>query len=103
MSEYIITKEQIEELNRANGGMQIVTSWLSCYTIWDTFDEISNVYPVEKSKHIAVTLPEIVRCRDCRYYDEIIHACERFDSIKQDNVSYVFDDGFCAWGERRDE
>lgn len=46
---------------------------------------------------------EIVRCSDCRYYDEIIHACERFDSIKQDNVSYVFDDGFCAWGERRDE
>lgn len=45
---------------------------------------------------------EIVRCRDCRYYDEIIHACERFDSIKQDNVSYVFDGGFCAWGERRE-
>ena len=45
---------------------------------------------------------EIVRCKDCRYYDEIIHACERFDGIKQDNVSYVFDDGFCAWGERRE-
>ena len=52
---------------------------------------------------IARLREEIVRCRDCRYYDEIIHACERFDSIKQDNVSYVFDDGFCAWGERRGE
>ena len=30
---------------------------------------------------------EIVRCKDCRYYDQIIHACERFDGIKQDNVS----------------
>lgn len=44
---------------------------------------------------------EIVRCRDCKYYDEIIHACERFDGIKKAYVSYVFDDGFCAWGERK--
>lgn len=44
----------------------------------------------------------IVRCRDCTYYDEIIHACERFDSIKQDNVSYVSDNDFCAWGRKEE-
>ena len=96
MSEYIITKEQIEELNRAHGGMKIVTSWLSCYAIWDT----SNTYPVMKSEHVAVDLPEIVRCRDCKYFvaADSLHGwnsyCDEFDD-------YVVPDGFCAWGERR--
>ena len=63
MSEYIINTSQIEEINRAYGGMKTVTSWLSCYAIWDT-----STFPMAmKSEHIAVTLPEIVRCRDCRY------------------------------------
>ncbi len=61
------------------------------------------IYGTDEHEGHWLTGEEIVRCRDCRYYDEIIHACERFDSIKQDNVSYVFDDGFCAWGERRGE
>ena len=45
---------------------------------------------------------EIVRCKDCMHYDPIIHACRRLDSLCGGFVSYVFDDGFCAWGERRD-
>lgn len=91
MSEYIITKEQIEELNRAHGGMKIVTSWLSCYAIWDT----SNTYPVMKSEHVAVDLPEIVRCRDCRLQDELKY-CERLGFEVGDN-------GHCAWPKRREE
>lgn len=89
MSEYIITHEQVEELNKAHGGMKIVTSWLSCYAIWDT----TNTYPVMKSEHIAVTLPEIVRCRDCRKCN--VGWCLHFDNV-------VKPDGFCAWGVRRD-
>lgn len=97
MSEYIITQDQVKEINRAHGGMKIVTSWLSCYAIWDT----SNTYPVMKSEHIAVTLPEIVRCRDCIYFDKYendeISVCYRFDNEQP----IVEPDGFCAWGERR--
>ena len=94
MSEYIITKEQIEELNKAHGGMKIVTSWLSYYAIWDT----SNTYPVMKSEHVAVDLPEIVRCRDCRHFkkgeeEPPVDWCDWF----HDDVAPF---SFCAWGEK---
>lgn len=95
MTEYIITKEQIEELNRAHGGMKIVASWLSCYAIWDT----SNTYPVMKSEHVAVDLPEIVRCRDCVFFDdagEFGQWCTQLDFGKKKIAN-----GFCAWGERK--
>ena len=92
MSEYIIDTEQIEEINRAHGGMKTVTSWLSCYAIWDT----SFTPPLMKSEHIAVELPVIVRCRDCKHYHEYQDLCERL------RPGMVVDpDGFCAWGERK--
>lgn len=93
MSEYIITSEQIEELNKANGGMQIVTSWLSAYAIFDT----SEFPPLMKSQHLAITLPGIVRCRDCRYFriGTNTDSCGFTDK-------YAHPDGFCAWGEGRD-
>lgn len=96
MSEYLITKEQIKELDKAHGGMKIVTSWLSCYAIWDT----SNTYPVMKSEHVAVDLPEIVRCRDCKFYKRGDDGwwCLRSISTKSNHP-----DGYCAWGERRGE
>lgn len=108
MSEYIITKEQIEELNRAYGGMKIVTSWLSCYAIWDT----SNTYPVMKSEHVAVDLPEIVRCRDCdlshedelgnlRCHGPLTDPWDYYNDEPSDGVE-VEPSGFCAWGERRE-
>lgn len=50
---------------------------------------------------------EIVRCRECRYYDEISHACDhpcvtplRGDCPENWIFSY-FDNDFCAWGVRR--
>lgn len=93
MNEFIITEKQIKELNKAYGGMKTVTSWLSCYAIWDT----SNTYPVMKSEHVAVELPEIVRCRDCRHYTEddmeYYHYCGSW-------CEQVKPDGFCAWGEK---
>lgn len=92
MSEYIITTEQIEELNRANYGMQIVTSWLSAYAIFDT----SEFPPLMKSQHLAITLPNLVRCRDCFRYS--------LDDYGNTWCAYVASavqpDDFCAWGER---
>jgi hypothetical protein len=96
MSEYIITTKQIEELNRANDGMQILTSWLSAYAIFDT----SEFPPLMKSQHLAITLPNVVRCRDCKHYTdgevEYRHYCNEW-------CGQVKPDGFCAWGERVEE
>lgn len=96
MSEYIITSGQIEELNRAHGGMQIVTSWLSAYAIFDT----SEFPPLMKSQHLAITLPNVVRCRDCRHFkkgeeEQPIDWCCYF----HDEVTPL---GFCAWGTKTD-
>lgn len=94
MIEYIITQEQVKEINRAHGGMKIVTSWLSCYAIWDT----SNTYPVMKSEHIAVTLPEIVRCRDCKF------CMAYMAGTYCDYMAHSVDpDGFCAWAKRKED
>ena len=89
MSEYIIDTEKINELNRGN-----VTSWLSPYAISDT-----SVFPPRiKETHFAVTLPEIVRCRDCKFYlpDMYKHfTCEYLQL-------WVMPDDFCAWAERKE-
>lgn len=86
MSEYIIDTEKINELNRGN-----VTSWLSPYAISDT-----SVFPPRiKETHFAVTLPEIVRCRDCKHLIAHGTGCAYWDYCDIENI-----DGFCAWGER---
>lgn len=96
MTEYIITDKQIEELNKAHGGMEIVTSWLSAYAIWDT----SNTYPVMKSEHVAVDLPEIVRCGDCRAM-RVKYGNTGIECWKNGEPFTVEPDGFCKWGERK--
>jgi len=101
MSEYIITTEQIEELNKAHGGMQILTSWLSAYAIFDT----SKFPPQMKSEHLAITLPNVVRCRDCKYYqpkEGAMLSC-KFEYHGFTQWKLAEPDGFCAWGERRAE
>lgn len=48
---------------------------------------------------------KIVRCRDCDYYDHWDasgpyrekHVCGHWDCLE------IEPDGFCAWGERRDD
>ena len=99
MSEYIIDTEKINELNRGN-----VTSWLSPYAISDT----SGFPPRIKETHFAVTLPEIVRCRDCEHFTS--KGTYKFENgkVNADYCDYVrgwvlqiTPDGFCAWGERR--
>ena len=50
----------------------------------------------------------IVRCRDCRYYDEIIHACNhpcitQLRGYCPENwIFSCFDNDFCCWGKRRE-
>lgn len=45
----------------------------------------------------------VIRCRDCRFYDQTIHSCGRIDVAAKAFASYVFDDGFCSWAEPREE
>lgn len=50
----------------------------------------------------------VVRCRDCRYYDEIIHACDHpcvtpLRGDCPDNwIFSCFDNDFCCWGKRKE-
>ena len=43
-------------------------------------------------------MPEIVRCRDCKWRNQESANCERF---RKD--WYVQADSFCSWGERRED
>ena len=40
---------------------------------------------------------EVVRCRDCRWYAHLRMMCRRAD------FTVLEPDGFCKWGERRDQ
>lgn len=50
----------------------------------------------------------IVRCRDCVYYDEIIHACDHpcvtplRGDCPENWIFSCFDNDFCCWGERKE-
>ena len=50
----------------------------------------------------------IVRCRDCRYYDEIIHACDHpcvtplRGDCPENWIFSCFDNNFCCWGKRKE-
>lgn len=50
----------------------------------------------------------VVRCRDCRHYDEIIHACDHpcvtplGGDCHENWIFSCFDNGFCSWGERKE-
>ena len=64
------------------------------YIIAHCVDSVSGVRYDERRE-------EIVRCRDCVYFDKYendeISVCYRFDNEQP----IVEPDGFCKWGERR--
>jgi hypothetical protein len=50
----------------------------------------------------------IVRCMDCKHYDEIIHACDHpcvtqlRGDCPENWIFSCFDNDFCAWGVPRE-
>ena len=52
---------------------------------------------------------EIVRCRDCEHFDEIIHACNHPNisalrgDVPENWILSMFDMDFCSYGKPRDE
>lgn len=56
------------------------------------------VYGTDGHEGHWLTGEEIVRCRDCKYYEPTTYShftCELL-------TFHVQSDGFCSWGERRD-
>ena len=41
-------------------------------------------------------LQEVVRCRDCKYYDDYLTLCDLWSAYNR----LAEPDGFCKWGER---
>lgn len=66
---------------------EYVTSYEEC----ETTDHIKYTLPIEKGE-------EIVRCRDCKYYEDYTGCCTRRDCVAPMAVTAG---GFCAWAERR--
>ena len=79
MSEYIITDKQFKTATEA-------------YLEHELSRPITDVF-ISGDK-----LPQIVRCRDCKFYLEEHKWCYHFE----DSEFCPEPDGFCAWGERRD-
>lgn len=78
MSEYIITAEQLK-------------------TATEAYLEHELKLPITEVFVSGDKLPEIVRCRDCKYLVAHRTGCSYWDFCD------VYDtNGFCAWGERRD-
>ena len=61
------------------------------------------VYATDEHKGHWLTGEEIVRCRDCIYFDKYendeISVCYRFDNEQP----IVEPDGLCAWARRKSE
>lgn len=80
MREYIITSEQLK-------------------TAIEAFSERELLRPITEVFISGDKLPEIVRCRDCIWYDPDYYLgkwCKNLGFSLQEQT-----DGFCKWGERR--
>lgn len=85
MSEYIISRADIELLLANGSSVEKASDWYRLFQLAHLDEENP--------------LQEIVRCKDCAFYDSEspLPGCTQFDfSISQD-MSY----GFCAWGDRK--
>lgn len=57
-------------------------------------DMVNGEVPAEW-KIPAADVVEVVRCKDCKWYEEIIFTCRQIDGV-------VPEDGFCNFGERKE-
>ena len=71
--------------------------------ILKAYDEGELLRRVDCDMEVALAMEEIVRCRDCIYFDKYendeISVCYRFDNEQP----IVEPDGFCAWARRKSE
>ena len=87
MSEYIISDMSLSAISTPN--LQMIK-----------YDGYMEMFCSES--YLCDRYPEIVRCRDCKWYG---HDEERYAGLGCIRVGYgsptgKMPDGFCAWGER---
>ena len=55
-------------------------------------------------KQSTIDVAEVVRCRDCKYYDNKYHQCKlHSEEPDQYSTGFIFnmqEDDFCSYGER---
>jgi hypothetical protein len=56
-----------------------------------------NIWDVDHRWVDSTECPEVVRCRDCRWYAHLRMMCRKRD------FTVLEPDGYCKWGERRDQ
>lgn len=61
-------------------------------------DSISDF--IEEQPEVDVV--EVVRCKDCRYYDEIYGSCAGVWDIGEYRTADVKDNDYCSYGERKE-
>lgn len=58
------------------------------------------------TKQPTIDVAEVVRCRDCKYYDKKYHQCKlHSEEPDQYSTGFIFnmqEDDFCSYGERRE-
>lgn len=57
--------------------------------------------PMTEENMAAHGWAKVVRCRDCRFYEETGN-CNWFECSSCGLLAEVEPDGFCAWGERKE-
>ena len=62
---------------------------------------VGDYFASESTDHYGTLHEEIVRCRDCKYYELVPEDSGYWCEYWTDRVYRA--DGFCAWGERRGE
>ena len=72
-------------------------------TTWRAMPNMFSGEPMKGTETADEKHERVIRCRDCRFYDQTIHSCGRIDTAAKAFVSYAFDDGFCAWAEPKEE
>lgn len=59
-----------------------------------------------RTRVLSTSMPEyvgeLVRCKDCKFYDCVVQLCYR-DPHRCGYYSPASDDGFCAWAEKRED
>ena len=75
-----------------------------CYKIEHYGRDLETNMPCEEFIGISDRI-DVVRCKDCKYYDKKYHQCElHSEEPDQYSTDFIFDmqeDDFCSYGERR--
>ena len=97
MSEYAKNIQTIEDMRKKR--IELREEGVGRMSMKQTMCEFVNGMTC---KEVAEFMGKIVRCRDCKHYDESDAGCSYFVLAKNKLLHIGNPDGFCAWGERRE-